>query len=1318
MNSRRLTKVTLAVLCALVGMLACSCVSALGADRHDYLFQFDEVPAAGPHGEAVPLPGPIIEPNAMTIDSGEAYIADVVYHEVGRPISRLDRFDATTGAFLGQLSWPAGSASYTAEGIAVGHAGGGSQVYVSAHEDRAGEDSGIVGVFSPTGTLEKIWRGTEAASKGFGCCGSAVAVDDSSGLLGDWAAGDVYVADSLNDVIDVYEPEGGAGEKKPVAEIKEISPGEPLGQPDQVAVSAVNGDVTVVDEHGVQVLRPAAIRGQYELVTKLTAPAGNPFSSQSKISAEDGEGDIYVFDPTMQNQIFEFDASGEYQGQLTPETAPAGWWGGEAASPAAIATDPETHDVYVGTYDSNLSAPVFVFGPNIVFPDVTTDAASISRPTSATLNGTVQLDKGGAATCQFEWGTSSALGELAPCSAKVESEGKVPVSAALSGLEPGTTYYYRLQATNANGTNDESQTRQLTTLGPRLAEASASEVASTSATLNATIDPDGSATSYYFQYGRSVDYEAQVPLAPGAPLGAGTNEVAIGQHIQGLAPDAVYHYRVMTVSEVEVEPNVVERFELPGRDQTFTTQLAGTGLTLPDGRQWELVSPVDKHGATIEPISTGIAQASTSGEMMTYIGTLPTEGEVAGDSSAVQIQVLSTRGATGWSSHDIMLPHAGPTGPSVGQGSEYRMFSEDLALGVAEPFGGYTSLGDESTPPDTELTPYLRHDLTCATTPASCYEPLVTGAPGYADVPPGTAFGGQREVGAAVSFIAATPSMAHIVLSSSVSLTSAGGGLYEWSSQEPSTEALQSVSILPQSEGGGAVGGQLGAPYREGRAISDDGSRVVWSAYGLYLRDTVKQETVRLDAVQGGSGQGLPEPQFQLANSTASRVFFTDTQRLTEGSTATTYAPDLYECEIIERPSGLECKLSDLTPGSGGRAAGVKGGLLGASEDGSTLYFVASGVLTGATNARGEKAVAGADNLYVLRYDDSTGKWEAPSLIGILSGQDEPDWQIELSGKPARVSSNGRYLAFMSQRPLTGYNNHDAISGELDEEVFLFDDERGSLACVSCDPTGALPHGVQDSATGLSRLVDGSRVWQGNIWLAANIPGWTPYATDQAVYQSRYLSDEGRLFFNSSDALVPQDINGTEDVYEYEPAAVGDCTASSATFSEHSGGCVALISSGTSAAESAFLDASENGDDVFFLTAEKLVPQDVDSADDVYDAHVCNGQAPCSSAPVAAPPCTTADACRAAPAPQPATFGPPASATFSGAGNVTPVTSTSTIRAKTLTRAQRLAGALATCRKRDRSHRGKRATCERQAKKRYGDAKPDKANAKKKRGDK
>ena len=104
---------------------------------------------------------------------------------------------------------------------------------------------------------------------------------------------------------------------------------------------------------------------------------------------------------------------------------------------------------------------------------------------------------------------------------------------------------------------------------------------------------------------------------------------------------------------------------------------------------------------------------------------------------------------------------------------------------------------------------------------------------------------------------------------------------------------------------------------------------------------------------------------------------------------------------------------------------------------------------------------------------------------------------------------------------------------------------------------------------------------------------------------------------------------------------------------EESAGCVGLVSSGTSSESSWFLDASETGGDVFFLTTARLAPQDQDIAYDVYDAHECTQFAPCLPVSVAVPPCETEASCKAAPELQPALYGSPASATFSGAGNAT-----------------------------------------------------------------
>ncbi len=189
-------------------------------------------------------------------------------------------------------------------------------------------------------------------------------------------------------------------------------------------------------------------------------------------------------------------------------------------------------------------------------------------------------------------------------------------------------------------------------------------------------------------------------------------------------------------------------------------------------------------------------------------------------------------------------------------------------------------------------------------------------------------------------------------------------------------------------------------------------------------------------------------------------------------------------------------------------------------------------------------------------------------------------------------------------------------------------------------------------------------------------------------------------------------MNGAQDVYEYEPSGTGDCDNSRVTFSEAVGGCVSLVSSGESSDESGFLDASETGGDVFFLTSSKLVSQDFDNTYDIYDARECGtGGSRCfAQAPVSVPPCSTGDSCKPAPSPQPAIFGSPASATFNGAGNIAPATGRPAVKPRALTRAQRLARALKACH--NKKGKKRRGACERQARVRYGmAAKSGRANA-------
>ena len=425
------------------------------------------------------------------------------------------------------------------------------------------------------------------------------------------------------------------------------------------------------------------------------------------------------------------------------------------------------------------------------------------------------------------------------------------------------------------------------------------------------------------------------------------------------------------------------------------------------------------------------------------------------------------RGAGGWSSQDIATGDRYEKAAIPGRPAEYEAFSPDLALALVTPYYAFGA-----TPPPL-LAPgvsgeeaYLRDDQPIApeASERQSYEEAQANsaflAPGYLAL---FASGDDKEE----AFQGATADLSHIVFDSSVPLTGEGGaGLYE---RSVGSGAVY-VSELP--EGKGPAQGSLGYDGKiVAHAISGDGTRVMWGTSNgrLYLTDTATTpvQTIRLDAAQGVVEPGKAEAVFQTAAVDGSRVFFTDNQALTKGATtggAEQHA-DLYECEIVEEAGQLKCVLRDLTSGvaKAGEHAAVQELLLGASEDGQSVYLVAQGVLAANANERGETAGAGEENLYELHEED--GKW-ATRFIATLSSSDSAGWGSKEAGQvhlTARVSPDGRYLAFMSERELTGYDNVDvnpAAGGAHDEEVFLYDSQTQRLTCVSCDPTGARPRGV------------------------------------------------------------------------------------------------------------------------------------------------------------------------------------------------------------------------------------------------------------------
>ena len=941
-------------------------------------------------------------------------------------------------------------------------------------------------------------------------------------------------------------------------------------------------------------------------------------------------------------------------------------------------------------------------------PSVTYQTPTGITQSEATLNAQIDPDQL-ETKYSFQYGETTAYGSEVPVGGEAIGSGSTPLTrqAALTGLRAGVAYHYRVVAENEAGTTDGPD-QTFTTVAPAPIDATyATAVGASEASLHTQIDPLGNDTHYYFQYGTEPCGQnpavcQSTPAPPGEDIGSGTEDVAREVTLTGLAPGTTYYYRVL-------DSNVLGQSE--GPERTFSTQpQAPASVALPDHRAYEMVSPPEKGGAPVEALTRegGIVLASEGGSRLTYVSDGALGEGAQGNRSPEMQQIIATRGASSWSSQDIATPSENAKGITPGHAPEYEFFSADLVTALVEPAapGAEPGLAEGSE----QSSIYLRENQ------LGTFLPLVDEA--------NTAPGVQADD--KIHFLGASADLRHVVIRSEVALSGPGSfpGLYEWSSGQ-----LAFVSVLPN--GKAAATPELGVfDSVTAHAVSNDGSRVLWTnredfntrGGHLYLRDVSRGETVKLDAAQGVAEPEKGSAVFQGASADGSRVFFTDRQRLTTDSTSEPGQglgkPDLYECEIVEVAGKLACTLEDLTvDGNTGEHANVQGLLFGVSEDGTSVYLVAQGVLAANHNGNGEAAANGKDNLYALREEG--GQWST-TFIATLSGEDGPEWEanqnLDSAYLTARVSPNGRYLAFMSAAPITGYENVDAspaAKGARDEEVFLYDSSAATLRCVSCNSSGARPKGLHDTeregGEGYGPLVDRRLVWgrEGKEhWLAGNIPGWTAQNLVSALYQSRYLTNQGRLFFNSPDGLVPDAVNHKENVYEYEPAGVGSCESST-------GGCVSLLSSGDSERESAFLEATPDGSNVFFLTESQLLPQDSDTAFDIYDARECTGSSPCFSPPAPAPtPCAEAEACRPAQPAQQIPSVASGTAAISGDGNISsspqqqatqPKGAVQAKKAqKPLTRAQKLQNALKSCRKRKGLSKKKRAACERAARRSYG----------------
>jgi hypothetical protein len=971
--------------------------------------------------------------------------------------------------------------------------------------------------------------------------------------------------------------------------------------------------VYVLNSAGTEVLDRITGRGgpggTFDLDTKIAVDQANchllTFNSHRGVAEEFDASGAFVaqFGSTSTESINEFRVAVDSSCALhdPPLTGAACEAFDPAYADAYIAFDDPENKTH--PFDLDAFAPLSYGEP----PATKTGLASELAGGEATLNGTVDPRGFEVQTCEFEYLSDAAYqangftgATAVPCAETSEEIGMgtkpVPVHARIAGLDPEGRYRFRLIATNKYGKCEKCQ-QEAGLFGPPEAETkSAQPVLYTEATLRAEVEPSGLPTTYRFEYGKTEAYGQSTPTTE---IAAAAEPTEVAAPVFELGEGETYHFRVVVENEAK---------SVKGADETLTTlqrlpspscpndeYRTGFSAQLPDCRAYELVTPADTGGLTPDAASGEVSHLFDSwpvapsgagaGERITYFtnGTLP-----GFDGNGLADGYRAVRG----------------DGPHPQGGWQSELFSptySDAAVDLAH------GLSPEGVSPDQEYSLWR--------TPAGegALEPGT-----HLRTPAGFQTLGQGSLGtdpnAESHYV--SPGGTHVIFSSKAHLELATplasantDAIYDRGAGSSSAHV---VSLKPGSV---AFGAGKDATFV---GSTEDGRVVAFEVGGvLYLRqddETTIQVANAPNTFAGISADGK-------------RVFYVG---------AAVGGPNP-EAAVLWMFDTDMATATEIAPES--RFVNV-------SADGSRVYFASAHVFDDA-----HEGVSDERNLYV--WDAAT---EATRFVAVLDRKDFDEsesfgeeffgdtdnlirWPDAVSWphlggfrgrglSPTRTTPDGSVLVFESYTRLTLYDNTEASAsacGDPEEasdsclEIYQYDDAAAAgerLTCLSCDPTGARPTGDSN----LQQLATGTLAAKNLL-----IPNLT--------------ADGQRVFFQTEDALIPEDANEAADVYEWLAQGAGGCA--------RIGGCLALISSGQGEIDNILYGMTPDGHDVFFVTSDRLYDADIAGSPSIYDAREGGG--------IPEPPVEkvcSGDACQptgsAAPAlPSPTTTG-------SGGGNVPP----------------------------------------------------------------
>ncbi|HEX5712133.1 MAG TPA: hypothetical protein VFX85_02340 [Solirubrobacterales bacterium] len=919
------------------------------------------------------------------------------------------------------------------------------------------------------------------------------------------------------------------------------------------------------------------------------------------------------------------------------------------------------------------------FALNITLPEPSVDPVTDAEFTKATFSGEVD-PKGSTAMARFEvskdgganWETAPNSGDIPVCevTAPGDCESSVPVELNATGLTPGTSYLVRLRGMIASGAGSASATQSFSTnpvAKPVVTFDPVSAITSSSAHFAGTFNPNAPGAA---PQDPAFDTTWRFECSPACPNNPGSQTVpADNQTIpvefdpKGL--EAGVEYEVSLIAENAGGATVQTRnFSTVAVAPTATTHITGgvtqsqarlSGFVDPQNRtatyyfQWGL-QPNLSDASSVPAAQNGVVDSFTEPYLVVEdVGGLQPD-------TAYYFRLVA-KSAVGTSNGQIERFVTKPAPPAIGKGvgafgdrglemvSEAEKngnpvnylanYSRDGERVLYYVTGGTatTTVGDrfgsaliaERTPdgwvsrsalPARTGLPYQQLALRGITAdlnhvmveagPEVSVGGIVQGDSEWIHFQPftktterlGKWYVGTRQE--KVEFRLASDKFEHAFgwgeFKKPGSSELEVGRVYDYARED-----RELVSVLPEDEVP-ACGMPWPSDHLPPRiepwahVASTDGSRVFFKSLAadvpaeecfgppqLYMREASPSgkfgpgtgATTTLISGPAATGE-LGEVQFIKASPDGSEVFYTSRTRVTPDDD-NIFGLDLYRYRLGE---GNEC-LTCVVPNA--QISYYQDVVV--SADGSRAYFASKETLTpGSMPPEGED-----ENLYWL--DTETGEIEFIAQISAMRNIVDP---------LLHISEDGRSAVFMT--PVRDQTDQVAnVDAAGTQQIMHYDEETRALDCISCAANGA-------SLSTIDFLLEDF----------PNGPRGFPLSADGRV-----------VVFKTATALVPGDVNGDVDVYEWRDGVVGLLTDGKGSLGEN---------------YTHVTGVSPDGEDIFFISGD-LLPESDGTTGQVYDARIGGGfkrippPVPCGG-----------DGCQGAPTAPPAGVAA-GSASFSGPSN-------------------------------------------------------------------